>query len=108
MWPAVHRWSWHSRTPALSVPPATAPDPDGPAPHTATAVGAANKTKSTSDIIVLGTAHPYKFLKTIKIATGKEIDPPEHLTNLLNKEEKYDILENNVLDIKKYILERVI
>ena len=77
-------------------------------PHTATAVGAANKTKNTSDIIVLGTAHPYKFLKTIKIATGKEIDPPEHLTNLLNKEEKYDILENKVLDIKKYILEKVI
>ena len=35
-------------------------------PHTATAFGAANKINNLSEIIILGTAHPYKFLETIK------------------------------------------
>ena len=38
-------------------------------PHTATAVGAAKKLNLESETLILGTAHPYKFLETIKIAT---------------------------------------
>jgi threonine synthase len=76
-------------------------------PHTATAVGASNKIKNDSDTIVLGTAHPYKFLETIKKATGKEIKPPKQFLNISDKDEKYDILENKVSEIKKYILEKV-
>ena len=76
-------------------------------PHTATAVGASNKIKNDSDTIVLGTAHPYKFLETIKKATGKEIKPPKQFLNISDKKEKYDILENKVSEIKNYILEKV-
>ena len=75
-------------------------------PHTATAIGAAKKNGNLSKTIILGTAHPYKFLETVKKATGKEIDAPTQLSNITDKEEKFDILDNNISKIKKYILEK--
>ncbi len=77
-------------------------------PHTATAVGAAAKINNSSDTIILGTAHPYKFLETVKEATGKEAKAPKQFANILDKKEEYDILENQVSEIKKYILGKVI
>jgi threonine synthase len=77
-------------------------------PHTATAVVASQKIKNNSDTIILGTAHPFKFLETVKLATGKEIDPPSQLSSILDKKENYDILENKVLNIKNYIIEKLI
>ena len=77
-------------------------------PHTATAVGAAKKTSNLSDTVVLGTAHPYKFLETVKMATGKEVQQPTQLSKIVDKKEKYDILENNISEIKNYILEKIV
>ena len=77
-------------------------------PHTATAVGAAKKTSNLSDTVVLGTAHPYKFLETVKIATGKEVQSPIQLSKVVDKEEKYDILEKDISKIKNYILEKIV
>ncbi len=77
-------------------------------PHTATAVGAAKKTKNLSSTVVLGTAHPYKFLETVKMATGKEVQPPIQLSKIVDKGEKYDILENKVSLVKEYILKKAI
>ena len=57
-------------------------------PHTATAVGASRKVKNDSDTIVLATAHPYKFLETIELATGKKIDPPSQLLSMILKRKK--------------------
>ena len=76
-------------------------------PHTATAVSASYKIKNNSDTIILGTAHPYKFLETIKEATGKEVKPPKQFLNILEKKENYDILDSDVSEIKKYILRKV-
>ena len=58
--------------------------------------------------MVLGTAHPYKFLETIKIATGEDVKPPTQVANLLDKKERYDILENNANLVKEYILKKAI
>ena len=77
-------------------------------PHTATALGAAKKIGNISETIVLGTAHPYKFLETVKKATGREISAPPQLSNILDKDEKFDIIENNISKIKDYILEKTI
>jgi len=77
-------------------------------PHTATAVGASKKINSNSNTVILGTAHPYKFLETIKQATGKEVKPPRQFLKLLDKKEKYDILDNNTSKIKDYILKKII
>jgi threonine synthase len=75
-------------------------------PHTATAFGAAKKISNLSEVIILGTAHPYKFLETVKKATGIEITAPSQLSNVEDKEERFDILDNNISKIKNYILEK--
>ena len=77
-------------------------------PHTATAFGAVKKISNLSETIILGTAHPYKFLETVKKATGVEIEAPSQLSNMIDKEERFDIIENNITKIKNYILEKTI
>ena len=76
-------------------------------PHTATAVGASNKIRNNSETVILGTAHPYKFLETVKLATGKEIKSPKQFSRILDKKEKYVILDNQISKIKDYILEKI-
>ena len=76
-------------------------------PHTATAVGASKDIKDGSEILVLGTAHPYKFLETIKIATSQKIETPKQIAHLMDKKENYDILENKINDVKSYILGKI-
>ena len=70
-------------------------------------MGASKKLNLKSETLILGTAHPYKFLETIKIATSKEVNVPNQLNKILNKKEKYDILENNISDVKSYILKKI-
>ena len=70
-------------------------------PHTATGFGAAKKIKSLDEIIVLGTAHPYKFNETIKKAIGKDLEAPEHLKLNIDKKEKFDIIGNSKSEVKK-------
>ena len=76
-------------------------------PHTATAFGAIKKNNDISNLVALGTAHPYKFFETIKEATGKDVSPPKQVEKFLDKDEKFDILENNTSEIKKYILNKI-
>ena len=76
-------------------------------PHTATAFGAVDKKKGINNVVVLGTAHPYKFLETVKKATGKIIKTPSQLEKLVDKEEKFDIVENNNINVKDYILSKL-
>ena len=77
-------------------------------PHTATAFGAVKKINNISEVVILGTAHPYKFLETVKKATGEEVKEPPQLTNAVDKEERFDILDNNISKIKNYILNKII
>ena len=76
-------------------------------PHTATAFGAINKIGYSNDTVALGTAHPYKFLETVKKATGENVKAPHQLEKLIDKDEKFDIVENNNEKIKKYILNKI-
>ena len=76
-------------------------------PHTATAVGASKDIKDGSEILILGTAHPYKFLETIKMATSLEVKTPKQIAHLMDKKENYDILENKINDVKSYILGKI-
>jgi threonine synthase len=75
-------------------------------PHTATGFYAASKIKNNYPCVVLGTAHPYKFLETMASVTGKKIKKPSQLLKLMSGKEKYDILNNDTNIIKKYILEK--
>jgi threonine synthase len=76
-------------------------------PHTATAFGAINKNNDISNVVALGTAHPYKFFETVKEATGKNVSSPKQLEKIVDKDEKFDILENNISKVKKYILNKI-
>ena len=76
-------------------------------PHTATGVGAAKSFKNLGDIVVLGTAHPYKFSDTIKKAIGKNLDIPEHLKLNMDKKELFDIVGNSNTEVKNYILGKI-
>ena len=76
-------------------------------PHTATGFGAAKKIKSLDEIIVLGTAHPYKFNETIKKAIGKDLEAPKHLKLNIDKKEKFDIIGNSKSEVKNYILSKI-
>ncbi len=76
-------------------------------PHTATGFGAANKVKGLKDVVVLGTAHPFKFKDTIKMVTGKSLEAPKHLKMNIDKKEKFDIIGNSNLEVKNYILHKV-
>ena len=77
------------------------------APHTATAFGAINKIGEFKNTVALGTAHPFKFLETVKKATGENVEAPHQLEKLMDKDEKFDIIENNNEKIKKYILNKI-
>ncbi len=76
-------------------------------PHTATGFGAVKKVKSLLDIVVLGTAHPFKFNDTIKQIIGKDLEAPKHLKMNVDLKEKFDIVENSNFKIKNYILRKV-
>ena len=76
-------------------------------PHTATAFGAIKKMDELKDVVVLGTAHPYKFFETVKKATGEIINPPSQLEKFIEKDEKFDIVENDNSKIKNYILSKL-
>ena len=69
-----------------------------------TAVGVHIRLKNNSKT-VLGTAHPYKFLETIKLAI--ENVNHQQFSNLSKKVEKFEIIDNKLNDIKKYIIEKL-
>ena len=75
-------------------------------PHTATAVGASYKIQNNLPTVILATAHPYKFAETVKIAINKDVSIPKQILSLPNKKEKFDVLENNLKDLKKYVIDK--
>ena len=75
-------------------------------PHTATGLLQQKSLKNLGDIVVLGTAHPYKFNDTIKKAIGKNLDVPENLKMNIDKKETFDIIGNSNLEVKNYILKK--
>ena len=77
-------------------------------PHTATGIGAARKIKGLENIVVIGTAHPFKFNDTVKKVTGKNLEAPPHLKMNIDKKEKFDIIENSNSKVKDYILGKIL
>lgn len=73
-------------------------------PHTATAVFVARKhAKPSSPMVTLATAHPAKFPAAVKSACG--IDPalPSWLGDLMNREERFDILPAEIRAVEMFI-----
>ncbi len=76
-------------------------------PHTATGFGAAKKIKGLENIVVIGTAHPYKFGDIVKKVTGKNLQVPSNLKMDIDKKEKFDIVENSNSQVKSYIFDKL-
>ena len=77
-------------------------------PHTATGIGAARKVKGIENIVVIGTAHPFKFSDTVQSATGINLKAPPHLKMNIDKKEKFDIIKNSNSEAKDYILSKLL
>jgi threonine synthase len=78
-------------------------------PHTAIGLEAGRKTRKKNDVamICLATAHPAKFPEAIE-KTGLDVDVelPLHLADLFDREERFDVLENDLSVLHQYVAER--
>lgn len=77
-------------------------------PHTAVAIAAARQEFPAKHVplVSLATAHPAKFPEAVIESTGLEPPLPARLSDLLQREERYDLLPNDLDTIKSYILKR--
>ena len=76
-------------------------------PHSAIGVFvAAMHEKPSTPMVTLATAHPAKFPDAVKSASG--IDPalPTWLADLMNREERFDILDADLKSVETFIGER--
>ena len=72
-------------------------------PHTATGVDALQVTPSEMIKIVLATAHPSKFAEAVEKAGFDEVPLPADMTDLLGREERYTIVENDLHDVQAFV-----
>ena len=72
-------------------------------PHTATGVDALQVTPSETIKIVLATAHPSKFAEAVEKAGFDEVPLPADMTDLLGREERYTIVENDLNDVQAFV-----
>ena len=76
-------------------------------PHTAVAIGVANKISLEGNTVILATAHPSKFSEVVMKETSIKPELPENLKNILVEKEKYEKLSKDLKKIQNYILERI-
>ena len=72
-------------------------------PHTATGVDALQVTPSEMIKIVLATAHPSKFSEAVEKAGFNEVPLPADMIDLLGREERYTIVENDLHDVQAFV-----
>ncbi len=75
-------------------------------PHTAVGVAVADQHMGDIPMITLGTAHPAKFPASVKAACGVEPPLPPSHGDLMSREEKFDVLPNDLDAIEAFIRER--
>ncbi|WP_029009745.1 threonine synthase [Azospirillum halopraeferens] len=81
-------------------------------PHTAVGVAAARAAADDAGLdpaaalVVLGTAHPAKFPDAVEKATGSRPALPPRLADLFEREERFDVLPNDVAAVQDYVARR--
>ncbi|MBD1174075.1 threonine synthase [Pelagibacterales bacterium SAG-MED01] len=76
-------------------------------PHSAIGYGAFDKVDLKGNNVVLATAHPCKFPDAIEKAINLKAELPNELAFVVDEKENYDIIDNNLTKIKKYIKEKI-
>ncbi|WP_066016318.1 threonine synthase [Endozoicomonas atrinae] len=74
-------------------------------PHTATGIRATEEIDLAREtpVVTLATAHPVKFPDAVIKAGLDAPDLPAHMSDLLDREERYQILENKLSSLKSFI-----
>lgn len=73
-------------------------------PHTAVGVGAARKApRDGHKRVVLATAHPAKFPDAVEKATGVRPELPSHLSDLLERPEQVEMIDNDVAAVRAFV-----
>lgn len=76
-------------------------------PHTAVGLKVARETSSAETLrVTLGTAHPAKFPDSVEKAVGHRPALPNWLGDLMEREERFDILPNDLDAVQQYISQR--
>jgi threonine synthase len=74
-------------------------------PHTAVGIGAARaRRRGDSPMVALATAHPAKFPDAVEQATGTRPPLPDRLADLLEREERFEVLPNDVSAARAHVL----
>lgn len=78
-------------------------------PHSAIGVAAGRDAGTSEDAptIALATAHPAKFPAAVEDASGQHPALPERLSDLFDREERFDVLDNDLAEIQAYIEARL-
>ena len=78
-------------------------------PHTAVGIAAAGAVRCSTDVpmVAVATAHPAKFPDAVEQATGIRPALPERLADLLDREERYDVLPNDIEAIRAHVLSAI-
>ena len=76
-------------------------------PHTATGYRAADVARSddTTPMITLATAHPAKFEDAVVRAGFEGAALPESMSDLMTREERYDVLPARAHDVQRFVAE---
>lgn len=73
-------------------------------PHTAVGIGAARKApRDGHKRVVLATAHPAKFPDAVEKATGVRPELPSHLSDLLERPEQAETIDNDVAAVRAFV-----
>lgn len=77
-------------------------------PHTATGLHAAMQEELADDVVrvVLSTAHPAKFPDAVEKMSGRHPSLPPQFDGLLEREERFVVLPNDVDAVRSYILNK--
>ena len=76
-------------------------------PHTAVGLAAARQARSDASVpmVVLSTAHPAKFPDAVESASGVRPPLPEHLADLFDRPEKFEVCPNDFVTVRGRIEE---
>jgi threonine synthase len=78
-------------------------------PHSAIGVAAARKLLASdpaTPVVALGTAHPAKFPAAVAAASGITPALPAHLSDLMERKERFSLLPNDQGQLERFIAER--
>jgi len=74
-------------------------------PHSVIGIvaGWTQQTNPKTPLVCMATAHPAKFPDAVAKATGKSPELPEHLVDIFEREERYEVMDNSIHAIQERV-----